>query len=213
MSERPSPGEQLAGIAGLALILIMFLFAWYGVKDAPINGFDAFDSFGDWINIILVFASFGGMSLAIFGNGVARTPIPISVITTVLAAIGSIVLIIYLISPPGVPGIGEAAIEIELGRKFGIWLGLLASIALTVGGYLSMQEEGASFGSTADHLSDPNAQPHQHEHVTQPPPPPPAHEYDQQAPPPAPQHYDPPPAPPPPQEQYEPPPPGPPPTA
>ena len=34
MTERPSPGEQLAGIAGLALLLIMFLFAWYGV-DVP----------------------------------------------------------------------------------------------------------------------------------------------------------------------------------
>ena len=64
MIERPSPGEQVAGIAGLALILTMFLFAWYGVDVPGVNGFDAFDAFGDWFNIILVFAAFAGMVLA-----------------------------------------------------------------------------------------------------------------------------------------------------
>ncbi len=45
MIERPTPGEQVAGIAGLALILTMFLFAWYGVNVPGVNGFDAFDAF------------------------------------------------------------------------------------------------------------------------------------------------------------------------
>ena len=34
MTERPTQGEKIAGIAGLALILIMFLFDWFGV-DVP----------------------------------------------------------------------------------------------------------------------------------------------------------------------------------
>ena len=111
MTERPSPGEQLAGIAGLALILTMFLFAWYGVSLPGVSGFDAFDAFSDWFDIILVFAAFSGMGLALFGNGVARIPISLAVITTVLAGLGTIILLIYIISPPGVPGIGEAAPE------------------------------------------------------------------------------------------------------
>jgi hypothetical protein len=177
MIERPTPGEQVAGIAGLALILTMFLFAWYGVDVPGVNGFDAFDAFGDWFNIILVFAAFAGMELAVFGAGSERMPVSLSVVTTVLGGISTIILLIYIISPPGIPTFGEAAPEIDLSREFGVFLGLVELVALTVGGYMTMQEEGVSFGSAADRLSRPGAQPQQptqpHQQVPPPPPPPP----------------------------------------
>lgn len=147
-----SPGERLAGIGGLALLLIMFLFAWYSFGVPGVNGLDAFDAFDDWVDIILVFAAFAGMSLAIFGNDVWRLPISLSVLTAVLGAISSVVLFIYLISPPGVPTLGEAAIEISLGREPGIWLGLAAAVAVAIGGYMTMQEEGITFADAADRL-------------------------------------------------------------
>src|ERR1700710_855210 len=99
MTERPSPGEQLAGIAGLALILVMFLFAWYGVDLPGVSGFDAFDSYGDWFNMIMVAAAFCGMAMALFGSGTERFAISLSVITTVLAGISVLILLIYIISP------------------------------------------------------------------------------------------------------------------
>ena len=131
MIERPTPGEQVAGIAGLALILTMFLFAWYGVDVPGVNGFDAFDAFDDWINIILVFAAFGGMALALAGSGSERSPVALSVVTTVLAGLGALVVLIYIISPPGVPSFGEAAVEIDMSREFGVFLGLIELVALT----------------------------------------------------------------------------------
>ncbi len=170
MIERPSPGEQVAGIAGLALILTMFLFAWYGVDLPGVHGFDAFDAFDDWVNIILVFAAFGGMMLALVGGGAERSPIALSVATTVLAGAGTIIVLIYLISPPSVPTFGEAAVEIDLSREFGVFLGLVEVAALAIGGYMTMQEEGVSFGGAADRLSEPRAQ---HPPQSQPPPPPP----------------------------------------
>jgi hypothetical protein len=196
MIERPTPGEQVAGIAGLALILTMFLFAWFGFDGSGSPpGLDAFDAFSDWFNIILVFAAFSGMAVALVGSGVARSPIALSVITTVLAGVGTLVLLIYIISPPSVGFLGES---IELDREFGVFLGLIELIALTVGGYMTMQEEGASFGSAADRLSDPSAhQQQQHQPVQQPPPPPAPQEYPQHQPPAQPQ----PPAPP---EEYPP---------
>ena len=154
MNERLSPGEQLAGVAGLVLILVMFLFAWFTIDLPNVNGFDAFDAFDDWVNIILVFTAFAGMSLAVFGGGVSRLPVSLSVLTTVLGAISALIVLIYLISPPGVPTFGEAAVEVELGRKIGVWLGLISAIGVAVGGYLTMQEEGTSFGDAADRLSD-----------------------------------------------------------
>jgi hypothetical protein len=153
MNERLNSGEQLAGIGGLALILIMFLFAWYGIDGAGINGFDAFDAYGDWFNIILVFTAFAGMSLALFGSGVARVPASLSVLAAMLGGLSTIILIIYIISPPGLPTLGEAVVEIDLDRKIGVWLGLISAIAVAVGGYLAMQEEGTSFGDAADRLS------------------------------------------------------------
>jgi len=148
-----SPGERLAGIGGLALLLIMFLFAWYSFGVPGVNGLDAFDAFDDWVDIILVFAAFAGMSLAVFGSDVARLPISLSVTTAVLGAISSVVLLIYLISPPGVPTLGEAAVEISLGREPGIWLGLAAAVAVAIGGYMTMQEEGITFADAADRFS------------------------------------------------------------
>jgi hypothetical protein len=154
MNERLSPGEQLAGVAGLVLILVMFLFAWFAIDLPNVNGFDAFDAFSDWVNIILVFAAFAGMSLAVFGGGVSRLPVSLSVLTTVLGAVAALIILIYLISPPGVPTFGEAAVEVDLGRKIGVWLGLISAIGVAAGGYIARQEEGISFGDAADRLSD-----------------------------------------------------------
>jgi hypothetical protein len=148
-----SPGEQIAGIGGLALLLTMFLFAWYGLPVEGLNGLDAFDAFSDWVNIILVFAAFAGMCLAVFGSGVARFTVSLAVITAVLGAISSVLLLFYLINPPGIPTLGEAAVEVDLDRDFGIWLGLISAIAVAFGGYKTMQEEGVSFGDAADRLS------------------------------------------------------------
>ncbi len=211
MTERPSPGEQLAGIAGLALLLIMFLFAWYSwpsVGPTSLNGLDAFDAYSDWLDIILVLAAFSGMALGLFGTGVARLPISLAVVTTVLAGISAVLILIFIISTPSPPTFGSSGglVEGSLGVEPGAWLGLIASLVLAVGGYKAMQEEGVSFGESAERLSGPGGGWSQHgEQQQQPPAPqPPAAEppYEQPAPPPPPQQpppagYQPPPPPPP----------------
>lgn len=170
MSERVNRGELIAGVAGLVLILTMFLFAWFGVEGA--RGGDAFDVFGDWVNIILVFTAFLAMALAFFGADVARADLPLSVIVTVLGAVSAVIIFIYILSPPGVSVFtGDVEIGIDFERKFGVWLGLASAIAIAVGGYLAMQEEGVSFGDTADRLGGSSTQ--QPPTTTPPPPPPP----------------------------------------
>jgi hypothetical protein len=149
------PGEQIAGIGGLALILIMFLFAWYSVGVVGVNGFDAFDSYSDWVNIILVFTAFCGMSLALFGSGAERTAVPLTVVTALLGTAATILVLIYLISPPSVPTLGEATVQVDLGREIGVWLGLIAAGAVALGGYTAMRDEGMTFGDAADRFSGP----------------------------------------------------------
>jgi hypothetical protein len=207
MNDRLSTGEQVAGVAGLALILIMFLFAWFGFPDVEalgqdFPGADAFDALSDWVNIILVFTAFSGISLALFG-GVALVPISLSVITTVLGGLSAIIIFVYILSPPH-----------DLDREIGVWLGLIAAACVGLGGYLTMQEEGTSFADVADTLSGPGGghgagTSPPSPSVSAPPPPPPA-----AAPPPQPGTPPPPPSPPqtgspPPPQDPPPPPPGP----
>jgi hypothetical protein len=163
MNERLGRGELIAGIAGLILILSMFIFAWYGLE-----GFsgDAFDALDDWVNIILVFTAFAAMALALFGSDVARASVPLSVVTTVLGGLSTIVVLIYIVSPPSV-GFGNLG-SVDLDVKLGVWIGLISSVAIAVGGWLTMQEEGSSFGDVGDRLSSTGRGP------TPPPPPPPA---------------------------------------
>ena len=56
----PASGYAVAGISGLALILIMLLFAWFAT---PFNGWDAFKAFHDWVLFFLIFTAFAGMAL------------------------------------------------------------------------------------------------------------------------------------------------------
>ena len=165
MKERLSTGEQVAGVAGAALLLIMFLFAWYGLPDVEAlgidtQGLDAFDSYSDWVNIILVLAAFSGISLALFGSHMARISISLSVVTAILGGLSAVIVFIYILSPPH-----------DLDREIGVWLGLFASIALGIGGYLTMQEEGVSFADAADNLSGAPGGGHQPGAAAPPPPP------------------------------------------
>lgn len=147
MNERLGRGELIAGIAGLVLILGMFIFAWYGLE-----GFsgDAFDALDDWVNIILVFTAFSAMALALFGNDVSRVSVPLSAITAVLGGLSAIIILFYIISPPSVGGGGLGSIDLD--TKLGAWVGLISAVAIAIGGYLAMQEEGASFSEIGDRL-------------------------------------------------------------
>lgn len=173
--DRPGSGERLAEIGGFALILIMFLFAWFGVKDAgdEVNGFDAFDALSDWVGIILTFTAFAGIALGAFGAAAARgrLPVALSALTAGLGIISVILIIIFLISPPDISFGG--AQEFELERKLGAFLGLVSAALVAFGGWSAMQTEGTSFGAQADRVQDrfesrepPSAPP--------PPPPPPS---------------------------------------
>ena len=78
-------------------------------------------------------------------------------VTTVLGGLGDDRPADLHHQPARRPGLRRASLEIDLSREFGIFLGLVELIALTVGGYMTMQEEGVSFGGAADRLSGPGS--------------------------------------------------------
>jgi hypothetical protein len=152
-------GEKIAGVAGVLLILIMFIFDWFGPKGATdLGGTNAWESYG-LTDIILFLTALAAVGLAVLAASDAEVGIPValSAIVTALGIISVILVVISIISPPdydipGVAGTAFAGGEIETSVKIGVILGLLAAIGVTVGGYLAMQEEGTSFTGEADRI-------------------------------------------------------------
>lgn len=182
---RLSTGEKIAGIAGIALILIMFIFNWYSVE-ASYGGFgasagvDAWESYS-FIDIILFITALCGIGLAFLAasDRDLELPLPASTVVTALGALSTLLVLFRIIDKPGF-GIPDGAPGLDIGLSIGIFLGLIAVAALTYGGYRAMQEEGTSFGDAADRFSDgrgdgPGAGPPSPppSSTTPPPPPPP----------------------------------------
>lgn len=173
--DRLSTGEKIAGVSAVALFIFMF-FDWFsfdvsgeaGGFIASVGGsgnaWDALDNIPIFLMIVIIF------TLIVVGLRLSESDfepaVPLGAVVAVLGAI-SVLLILYRIIDP--PGSGEApGLSVDISPAFGIFLGLIAAGGIAYGGYRAMDEEGASFGGTADRLSGPTDS-----GTGTPPPPPP----------------------------------------
>jgi hypothetical protein len=147
-----SQGELIAGIAGVVLLIDLW-FKWYGVKVSGGGGLlkgvnfgvsaNAWQSFG-LIDIILFLVALITIGVAVMRalNNMPDMPYPPATLVTIAGAIALLLILFRIIDTPvdtqGVDGI-------DVTRKIGVWIGLLAAAALTYGGWRAMQESGASF--------------------------------------------------------------------
>ena len=150
-------GEKIAGLAGILLILIMFIFDWFGLgSSGTVQGFsfgeatsNAWGSYG-FTDIVLFVTALAAIALAFTAASDAEVglPVALSAIVTALGVLSLILVVISIISPPdfGAPDVSG----LDHSRKIGVWLGLIAVAAVTIGGFLAMQEEGTSFAGEAD---------------------------------------------------------------
>jgi hypothetical protein len=146
---RLSQGELIAGVSGLVLLIVMF-FDWYGVKvktalgsfGGGLGGPNAWQSFS-LIDLLLFLTILIVVGVAVM-RGLSRMPeMPYPPATLVaIAGIVAFLLVLFrlIVQPFDVPD------GVDVTRKLGIWLGLLASAGMAYGGWRAMQEAGASFG-------------------------------------------------------------------
>lgn len=159
-------GALIAGISGVLLFIFMF-FGWYGAPDvvdeaveqaqqaaealgvdAPgieetdttVNAWESFD-FTDLILFLAVIVSVGLAIMTLVGAS-ASLPVAGSALTCGIGALAFLFVLYRTIDPPAD----------GLDREIGLWLGLLATAGIAVGGYLGMQEEGTSFAEQGDRL-------------------------------------------------------------
>jgi hypothetical protein len=157
---------MIAGISGVLLFIFMF-FGWYGAPDvvdeaveqaqqaaealgvdAPaveeadttINAWESFD-FTDLILLIAVLVSVGLAAMTLMGNS-ASLPVAGSALTCGIGALAFVFVLYRTLDPPAE----------GLEREIGLWLGLLATAGIAVGGYLGMQEEGTTFSEQGERL-------------------------------------------------------------
>jgi hypothetical protein len=180
---RLNTGEKLAGASAIVLLLLMFIFDWFSLKDAPdeLGGLNAWDAFS-FIDIILFLAVVAGIALAAVKLMNQRLNVPLSSITAGLGGLAALLVLFRILFTPDFEALG---VELETSRSIGVFLGFLAAAGVAAGGYLAMEEEGTTFGDTADRFSGgggagdsrttagPGAGPAEPPAAPPPPPPPP----------------------------------------
>jgi hypothetical protein len=162
---RLTQGERIAGVSGVALILIMFIFKWFGLE-ATFPGFtaeasqNAWHAYGWFLVLLLLLAGFSAIGLALMKASQSDVGLPVaaSAIVAGLGFVAVLIVVISIISPPNIAGV-DLPEGIDKTRKIGVWLGLLASIGVAYGGWRAMQEEGASFSGQADRYRGPDEGP------------------------------------------------------
>ena len=157
---RLTQGEKIAGISGVALILIMFIFKWFGLE-ASFPGFtaetseNAWHAYGWFLVLVLLATGFAAVGLALMkaSQSDVGLPVAMSAIVVGLGAVALLIIVISILSPPNIAGV-DLPEGVDKTRKIGVWLGLLAAIGVTYGGWRAMQEEGASFGDQTDRFAE-----------------------------------------------------------
>lgn len=154
-------GELVAGAAGILLLIVMIFFPWYslgGLEDAiggvasvdtSINAIQAFGLL-DILLFLTAVAAIGAAVLAGTQSSVAL-PVAASVVVTALGILVTLLVLYRILNTPGFGGL--------LDPSFGAFVGVLLCAVIAVGGFMSMREEGTSFGRAASGLRTSSADP------------------------------------------------------
>jgi hypothetical protein len=152
--------DWITGGGAVAFFVFLFFFDWYGGSykgTVPIGGsFGAslsstgWDTFTNsrWIWLITIIVAIGAVVL-VAGQRKLDVPVQPSAIVAGLGALSTLLILYRIIHHPS-GGASFGGASFSYGIKIGIWLGLLAAVAITYGGYLMMSEEGTSPSDVRD---------------------------------------------------------------
>jgi hypothetical protein len=154
--------DQIVGAGAVAFFIILFFFKWYGVSsnvgavsglniNVSRSGWDTFTN-SRWIWIITIIVGLGSVVLVATQRKL-ELPLQPGVIVAGLGAL-STVFILYRIVHHPTASASFGSFHASVGIKLGIWLGLIAAMAVTYGGYLQTQEEGTSLADVREPASD-----------------------------------------------------------
>jgi hypothetical protein len=134
---------MVAAVSAILLFIFSFL-KWFEV-----SGGGASKSFTMWqienpldiYLLIVILVALVPAALALAGGGGPGGGMA-TVATTLLAGVGTLLILYQLFDHDFFHGLGVLGIDVS--TKIGYWLGLLSCAGIAVGGYLSMQEDAAA---------------------------------------------------------------------
>src|SRR5262249_60428601 len=133
-----SRGTWVAGIGALVLLISVFL-EWYNASvSGGFGGISVGGSGWDATDIAKLVALLALVALVLIRIELFATtvnlPYPASMILIGIGGLSTLLVLFKIIDKPDAPS------PINVGLSYGIFVALLASIAVAVGGYLKMQE-------------------------------------------------------------------------
>ena len=148
-------GETLAALGAVALAALLAL-DWFflSTPDARIGAHESgIRALGWFAEVLLILAILSALALAFFtlANRAPALPVMLSVLTTFLGAFAVVAIAVRLVAQPGL-GVeaGNADVEVELPA----YLGLLAALVITVGGWRTMADERTAAKESREQTED-----------------------------------------------------------
>jgi hypothetical protein len=138
-------GRAVAGASGLALMLVMFM-PWFGGDQlVELPGVGEVSAEGEnssaWESFALIdLVLFAAAAVAV---AYALTELPPPVVVTAMGTLAVALVLFRMISPPSLGEGLVGAVETSVGRRIGVFFGLLASAGMALGGYLTGELESA----------------------------------------------------------------------
>jgi hypothetical protein len=156
--------DRIIGASAIAFFIVLFFFKWYGASSSSsaggfnysvsANGWHTFTN-SRWIWIITIIVALGAVAISA-GVFELNSPVQRGVLIAGFGALSSILILYRILDHPTAGTSGTVAgvhYSASVGIKIGIWLGLIAALALTYGGYLGMQDEGTSLADVREQAS------------------------------------------------------------
>jgi hypothetical protein len=156
--------DRIIGASAVAFFIFLFFFKWYGASSSSsvggfnysvsANGWHTFTN-SRWIWIITIIVSLAAVAISA-GVLELNTTVQRGVLVAGLGALSAILILYRILDHPsaGTSGtISGVHYSASVGIKIGIWLGLIAALGLTYGGYLGMQDEGTSLADVREQAS------------------------------------------------------------
>ena len=142
-------GELIAGGGGILLLVAVFLLPWFGINHAAgtlastraSTSLDGWHALTDirWVLLIAIVASVALVAVTAMRDSPA-VPVTLGMVMTLLGVLSSLLVLYRVIDNPGAGSSGAS-----VHAKAGIYLGLLACLAIAYGGYRSLRAEGSGF--------------------------------------------------------------------
>jgi hypothetical protein len=152
LSKLSTPDKVIFG-GGIVFLISMFL-PWYGIS----SPFGSVDNKGTsyflsgWLPLLLILLVCARVAITRFAPDTKLPDLPIPWGQATLAAAGAAAVIVLLRLAIASSKISGFDVNVDLDRKYGLFIALLASIAVAVGAFMKYQakeDDGAPAGGTA----------------------------------------------------------------